>query len=135
MQERLRSAAPDDTQKPNFYFRLGESYAQQGRVLDAEKNYVEASKFPQYCRRDEVLFRLASQPLRSKGDDLTREYFHRITKDYPQSVSSVTKVTSPSPGAVTRVMTPRRWRQQPSQRVLSRTREGMSWASPPDSSR
>jgi len=27
-------------------------------------------------------------------------------------VSSVTTVTSPSPGAVTRVMTPRRWRKQ-----------------------
>jgi len=117
----------DDPQKPDFYFRLGELYAEKQRYYglharsydekifqaeqkknaslaaklkadqqsdekasekwanEAVKYYVEASKYSKFERMDEVLFRLGYLLQLIKKDDKSREFFHRLIKDYPQS--------------------------------------------------
>ncbi len=117
----------DDPQKPDFYFRLGELYAEKQRYYslharsydekifqaeqkkntalanklkngqqsdeknsekfanEAVKYYVEASKYTKFERMDEVLFRLGYLLQLIKKDDKSREFFHRLIKDYPQS--------------------------------------------------
>jgi len=97
---RMIKTTPDgDPQKPDFWLRLGELYAQKRSAAisrrdekaaeqwqnEAVKCYVEASKHQTFSRMDEVLFRLAYLLQQGKKDDKAREFYHRLIKDYPQS--------------------------------------------------
>lgn len=56
--------------------------------LEAAKWYkqvVDEPKFRNYPRMDEVLFYLAYMLQQAKRDDLARQFFLRLVKDYPQS--------------------------------------------------
>lgn len=123
MQRLLRVTDDGDPQKPDFYFRLAELYAEKQRyfdfqargldqkiydapagakqtltrqqqdydkkseqyLLEAVKSYRAATEFKKYERMDEVLFKLAYLLQTVKKEDLAREYFHRLIKDYPNS--------------------------------------------------
>ena len=53
-----------------------------GKALEL---YIEASQFPDYRRRDEVLFRLGYLLHGTNKDTQAREVFDRLIADYPQS--------------------------------------------------
>jgi tetratricopeptide (TPR) repeat protein len=54
-------------------------------LAEAVKSYQEARKFKKFKRMDEVLFKLAYLLQSVKREDLARDVFHELIKDYPNS--------------------------------------------------
>ncbi|MCG5051688.1 MAG: tetratricopeptide repeat protein [Myxococcales bacterium] len=54
-------------------------------LKEAVKSYMGARNFKKYARMDEVLFKLAYLLQTVKREDLAREVFHELIKDYPNS--------------------------------------------------
>lgn len=60
--------------------KRGEAY-----LKEAVKSYMAARNFKKFQRMDEVLFKLAFLLQTVKREDLAREVFHELIKDYPNS--------------------------------------------------
>ncbi len=99
--DRLINVTPDDSpEKPDLLFRRAEMRLEQARqftaAADAAKrerletaairDYLDITeKFRNYHRLDEVLFYLGYELTQMKHEDMGRNYFKRLIKDFPNS--------------------------------------------------